>query len=132
MVHIGSKLLQAEVVESISRQLLDTFTSTNIKVAKGVIAQLLSESEERLLAKRLAAILMLLDEQSYYRIYQILGMSTSTIKSLHGRLLQGEFSEIERCFFHKKEKERTMKLIASLLRCGMPPRTYVIKKRSPL
>lgn len=129
MVRIGSKALQTQVVEKISKQLLESFTNSHASVAKGIVTELLSETEERLLAKRLAAILMLIDEQSYYRIHQVLGMSTSTVKILHHQLLMDAFSNIEKYFFHKKECAKTMEYIALLLRGGLPPRAYVIKKR---
>ena len=129
MANIGKRALHVNIVNNISRQLLESFAGSDKRISKALVRQLLSHTERVLLAKRLAAILMLIDEQSYYRIHQVLGMSVSTTRNLHRQLLAGEYSDIEAHMFRKKERERITKQIGLLLRGGLPPRAYVIKKR---
>ena len=130
MANVGARKLDRDVVEVISRQLLESFAGSNRNFAKTVVLELLGEEERRMLAKRLAAVCMLIDEQSYYRIHQVLGMSTSTIKTLHKHLLAGNYAQLEKQLLHKKERANLRAQVGLLLRGGLPPRAYVIKKRS--
>ena len=130
MANVGNKTLSTEVAESITKQLIDSFTGSNKNFTRSLVHELLSETEQRMLAKRLAAVLMLITDQSYYRIHQVLGMSTSTIKNLHKQLITGEYAEIEKHVLHRYARTDFEKKIGLILRCGLPPRSYVIKKRS--
>ena len=130
MANVGNQKLASSVVETITRQLFESLAGSNRKFSKTIVLELLGEEEQRMLAKRLAAICMLIDDQSYYRIHQVLGMSTSTIKTLHAHLLAGTYANIEKQVLHKREREKMQARIGLLLRGGLPPRAYVIKKRS--
>jgi uncharacterized protein YerC len=128
MAHVSKQDLPKEVRKQIEEQLVQVFFGRK-HTTTGVFEELVTEVETIMLAKRLAAILMLINEQSYYRIQQALGMSTSTSKRLHKMLMGGSFSALERRASDKKGREELFAKIEMLLRAGLPPRAYIIKKR---
>ena len=130
MAQVGKKPLPHKTRERIERELIRISCFTGKRRGQ-LLKELLTETEHLMLAKRLAAILMLIDEQSYYRVEQALGMSTSTTKRLHSLLIGGSFKEVEQLARDKRERERLLEDVGVLLRGGLPPYAYVIKKRRP-
>ncbi len=116
MSHISKKKLDGSVAKQIYTQLVRVL----IKNGSKSLAELLTETEQVMLAKRLAVILMLAENFSYYRINKTLGVSTSTIKRLHTQLLNGDFPALEKLAASKKEREVLWKTLESILRAGMP------------
>ncbi|MBP7741373.1 MAG: helix-turn-helix domain-containing protein [Candidatus Pacebacteria bacterium] len=117
MPHVSTKKLDTQVSKQIATQLVQVLTKRGSKI----LTEVLTETEHLMLAKRLAIILMLNESFSYYRIGQVLGVSTSTIKRLHAQLLQGDFQSLERLSASKKEREMLWKTLESILRAGMLP-----------
>lgn len=129
MAQISKMELDAEVARYIERQLLLVLFKSRSRESMSIFSDLLTDTERLMFAKRMAAVLMLIDEQSYYRIEQVLGMSTSTSKRLHSLLSTGVFSNLEGVMKKKQAHSEILVTIGKLLRAGLPPRTYVIKKR---
>ena len=126
MVQIGKHPLSKEILSEIKEQLIYIQKS----VGPFFTTELLTNTEIIMLAKRLATILMLIDEQSYYRIKQVLGVSVSTSKRLHRLLVSSEYERIEKYVAKAKEREALEKRVAKVLRLGLPPNVYIIKKRT--
>ncbi len=122
MAHLSKKELPSETVATIHRQLLSLFSSHNRNVAKVVTEEFLTETERLMLAKRLAIVMMLNEEISYYRISRTLAVSTSTIKRLHTELLNENFSATLKLANNKKGRENFWKALETILQAGMPPR----------
>ena len=129
MAYLSKQPIPKQVREEIEKDLLGLFFSSNSAVAKALFSEVLTETEQLMLAKRVATILMLIDEQSYYRIEQLLGVSSSTSKRLHKLLIGGAFSSLEKKVERKKDRDELSRKVGILLRGGLPPRAYVIKKR---
>lgn len=129
MVHVGKKHIEEDVRHRIERELIDFVLHPKKKISKSLVLELLTETERLMLAKRFAGLVLLTDDTSYYTIARMLGMSTSTCKLLHSKLLNNEFPEIEKYVSTKKENESKSRQLGKLLRGGLPPRTYIIKKR---
>lgn len=129
MPHISKKELKPEVRKEIEAQLLRTFTNVQKKETRAILQELLSETERLMLAKRLAAIRMLEQEYSYYRIQMSLGLSISTSKRLHQQLLGGDFPAIEKQASKKREQEAAIHTIEIIIRGGMPARNYVYRRK---
>ncbi len=127
MAQVSSRVLEKETQRRIDRQLL-TFLKSGSQSAD-IFGELLTDTERLMLAKRLATILLLIDEQSYYRIEQSLGISTSTSKRLHSLLISGAFSSLERLMKRKRDRKELIEDIARIISLGLPPYAYVIKKR---
>lgn len=126
MAHVSQNPLPKETSRRLDAQLFGLLGSG--KKAKRVFEEILSDTERLMLAKRIATIFMLIDEQSYYRIEQALGVSSSTSKRLHRMLLGGAFSSLEKMVADKRQREQVIEDIGYVLRVGLPPRAYVIKK----
>jgi len=129
MPHLSNNPLPKQTRVEIEKELIALLFQSNTKGAKTLFTELLTETEVLMLAKRLATLLMLIDEQSYYRIEQLLGVSSSTSKRLHRMLVGGAFESLERKIERAKEKEELSRKIGLILRGGLPPRAYTIKKR---
>jgi|SRR3989344_98779 len=119
MPHLASKDLPPKIRSLIEAQLWRLLEKHHLR---GLLKELLTETEQLMLAKRLAALLMLEEELSYYRIQKTLELSTSTIKRLHAYLLSGECSAIEAIIRNKKEREKNWELMGTALRAGLPAR----------
>lgn len=74
-----------------------------------------------MLAKRLAAIYMLSEGVSTYRINKTLGLSTATILTMRSRLESGSYDYILSQYRDKKMHDAAWDDILALLRLGMPP-----------
>ncbi len=98
MTHIS----KIKIPLSVERKIVDTFMrslfSTNATRGKARIYSILTPIERIMLAKRLAIILMLDRDESYYRIEQTLNVSRSTVRRLHRRLHAGHFDPLCRIF----------------------------------
>lgn len=129
MAQISKHTMNARVQKDIQAQTLHLFFASNRKTSSSLFGELLTDTEQLMLAKRLVTLLMLEDEQSYYRIKQVLGVSVSTSKRLHTLLINGAFPTLENITANKRARDKTMTEVGKLLRAGLPPRSYVIKKR---
>ncbi len=127
MTHVSKNDLPRAVRQEIDRQFLHLSSGNEAKA--NFFEELLTDTERLMLAKRLATIFMLIEEQSYYRIEQVLGVSVSTSKRLHQLLIGGAFTSIERLAARKKEREKILANIDLIMRAGLPPRAYVIKRK---
>lgn len=127
MAQISKQPLPKETEQRINAQLFSLLRSGNR--ASSLFEEILTDTERLMLAKRIATILMLIDEHSYHRIRQTLGVSSSTSKRLHRLLDSGVFLSLERVAAQKREREQIIENIGVMLRAGLPPRAYVIKKR---
>lgn len=130
MAQISKHALNPQIRRRIEKQASQILFAFDRSLSRAVFEELLTDIERVMLAKRLATILMLADEQSYYRIHQSLGVSVSTSKRLHGLLVRGAFPAIEKLLRSKRERAEFVQSVEEILQCGLPPRAYVIKKRN--
>jgi uncharacterized protein YerC len=136
MPHVSKHPLKSRVREKITKQLVKFIVRSSRGTA--VLDELLTDTETIMLAKRLAAIFMILKDFSYYRISRTLKISTSTVKRLHQSVLTHEYPTFEKIIGNKKEQDQFWKTVEMLLRAGMPPRgkgrwrrVYEIMDRAP-
>jgi uncharacterized protein YerC len=85
------------------------------------LEQFMTETEQIMFAKRLATLLMLMEKCSYYRIAKTLGVSVSTSRRIHEKLLKGDFRTIEQIVQNKKSREHFFKQLEKFSRGGLPP-----------
>ncbi len=126
MAFVSKKPLSKETLQAIKKQFLQL---SGGQKSKETLAELLTDTEFLMLAKRMATILMLIDGYSYYRIQQALGVSVSTSKRLHSLLIGGSFTHLEKITSNKKRRTEIESYIGLILRGGLPQYGYVIKKR---
>ena len=91
MAHVGKETLKPSIRSEIEDQFVLLISQHENGTGSKLLCELLTETEHLMLAKRLATILMLAEDFSYYRIYVTLGVSVSTSKRLHQQLIGGAF-----------------------------------------
>ena len=129
MAQVSKHALNARIRRGIETQTATLLFASDRKISRTLFNELLTDVERLMLEKRLATLLMLEDEQSYYRIQRTLGVSVSTSKRLHKLLINGAFPALEKISAKKRAHHKTMNEVENILRAGLPPRSYVIKKR---
>lgn len=119
MTHVSKYKIPQSVERKIVEAFMRSLFSTSATRGKARIYSILTSTERIMLAKRLAVILMLDKDESYYRIEQTLNVSRSTVRRLHRRLLAGHFDPLCRIF------NRNLSLLDYLelfLSAGLPSR----------
>ena len=122
MPHISQKRVKKEIFlrmnDRFIRSLMDL---TERKNARAFFKELLTPTEQIMLAKRLAAVLMLQQNFSFYRVERTLKISPSTAARLWRKLHAGEFSGITALTKQGKSAQAFWTEIAAVIRAGMPP-----------
>ncbi len=123
MTNISKQALSLKTKEQLFAQFVDLFSSGNKNQRRTLFSSLFSESEQVMFIKRLAIVLLLVEEYSTYRISKTLLVSDSTVRTIQAQYRAGRFDSIvgtmRKKSFDKKEFWKTLDL---LLRCGLPPR----------
>ena len=123
MTNVSKQKLQPSHLKKLFAELAKTIVRLDKKHADMFLDELLGEEEKIMIAKRLAAIVMLIENNSVYRISQLLLMSPSTVARLRNKLLIGEYNNIEHLLKQrKKEYKDFWNTLEVILRAGMPPR----------
>lgn len=110
------------------KEIFDSFTKTicrlnNKKSAKKFIQSLLSETEEVMLSKRLAAIYLFFDGKSEYYVAESLGISSSTAARIHKNARTGHYDYLVNFFENKNKSGEFGDTLYKILTLGLPPRT---------
>lgn len=85
--------------------------------------ELLGEEEKIMLTKRLAAVVMYIEDNSPYRVAQLLKLSPSTAESIHHDFENGRYQAIADFITKRREEyEKFWRMLEIVLRAGMPPR----------
>lgn len=129
MAQVGKLELDPKTRNEVAEQMNSALFAIDRSHSRALFDELLTDVERLMLSKRLATILMLVDDQSYYRIQQSLGVSVSTSKRLHGLLVRGAFPSVEKLLRDRRKHVELVQSIEKVVRGGLPPRAYVIKKR---
>lgn len=87
---------------------------------KTILPTLLTKTERVMLAKRLAAIIMIENEYSSYEIWKKLKVSTSTIKRYELAMDAGVYDPILKVVRKSKNKLSFLELIELIAAAGLP------------
>jgi uncharacterized protein YerC len=121
MPHISRKKVSNKVLKRITGQFFDSIYKQGRSNLRPFLINLLTDTEEIMLAKRLAVIAMLVEGIGYYKIRKFLKVSTSTIKRIDNNLSRDEYSDVEKWFKKEKNKKTFWSDMEKLFRAGMPP-----------
>jgi hypothetical protein len=89
---------------------------------KHILDGLLGGEEQIMLAKRFAAIAMLAEGNSTYRVAQLLHLSPSTVDRLRTNMRTGTYDRIVHLLGHNEKAYRDFwDTLETVLRAGMPP-----------
>jgi len=121
MVHVSKRRLKKQYLERLFNQLAISVHTSSKRKTGALLRDLLTDSEQVMLAKRLAVILMLYEGHSCYRIWKTLNMSSSTVRSMWNLFEEGEYDNIIQTVCKRKdEREKYWKTLEIILRGGMP------------
>ncbi len=122
MVRISKSRLRPSQLKKLYIRLSKTISLLDKSEANLFLDELLGEEEKIMIAKRFAAIVMLMEKNSNYKIAQMLHMSPNTVRLLDIKFNNGEYTSMEKMFKrNKKEYEDFWETLESVLRFGMPP-----------
>jgi len=121
MPHISKKKLDKETLSNLHKRLVATLRDAGAKSQLGaVLDQILTETEEIMIAKRLSIIFLLDQGATTYFIYKKLNVSPRTVTYMKERFLQDEYDAIQKLFKNKKETEKMWSYLEVIVRGGMP------------
>jgi len=117
------KKLSQKEIEALYKRLVAILWSANSRNKfEGVLSDLLTESEEVMLAKRMSIIFLLDQGFSGYRIHKTLKVSQGTVSYIAKKRDTGAYANLQTIFCRKQEKEDMWKYIEVVLRAGLPER----------
>jgi uncharacterized protein YerC len=120
MPHISSKKLKKEISERIYDRLVKTITGNGTSNGHAVLGELLSPVEQVMLAKRLTAVIMLLQKTSSYKVRKVLGLSSRTTAYIMRDIDSGKYTQVEKLIIKKKDKGQFWADLEVMMRMGMP------------
>lgn len=122
MAHLSKQQLDPKHLRMLSKQFEQIIASLNAQSSPLFLDELLGEEEKVMLAKRLAAIIMFMEGNSSYRVWQLLKLSPSTADRIGLNYENGKYAHIETALKSKKsDYERLWETLEIILRAGMPP-----------
>ena len=121
MPHVSNNNPKKKISKNIYKHLVKTIVGLQGENDGRIfLSELLTPTEQVMLAKRLAILFMLAQSISSYKIGKILKVSTSTVNRLRISSKKGKYHHVGSLFKDKKNKERFWLEIESLIRFGMP------------
>tara|TARA_B100000745_G_scaffold299776_1_gene251453 strand:- start:457 stop:882 length:426 start_codon:yes stop_codon:yes gene_type:complete len=112
MVNISKESLCQKDLHRLFTQLNSTVGRLSAKQSEDFLSGLLGTEEKVMLAKRLAAIIMLVHGQSIYRVATSLKVSTSTSKNYKNQLKSGQYDLLLNSI--TKQKKRYLELLETI------------------
>jgi len=123
MVRVSKHILQPSHLRKLHSQLSKIIACLNKDNTYTFLDELLGEEEKVMITKRFAAIIMLMEHNSTYRISQLLEMSDPTIRTLKTKFNNGEYQHIEKIITkNKREHKDFWETLEIMLRAGLPPK----------
>ena len=112
MTNISKKRLSDQQLEKLFSQLSVLVAKSSTANAKLILSDLLGYEEKVMLAKRLAAVLLLHRGTSLYQTAQLLKISTATATKIHRQIEVGEYEHIVNVF--KKKSHYIVEVIGTI------------------
>ena len=123
MTHISKQQLEPEELKKLFEQLSSIISILDKSTSQLFLKELFGPEETIMIAKRLAAIVMFIEGNSSYRVWQLLHMSPSTAERLKLQYEHGRYKNIEKILHSNKiDYEKFWKILETILQAGMPPR----------
>lgn len=121
MVHLSKQPLKVKFSKKIFKQLTKLTALSNKDNSTLFLEGLLTPSEQIMIAKRLAAVILLHGGRTPYEVALLLHMSQSTIGIMKEQYDAGQYAGVLALVGKsKKEKDEFMEFVGMLSRGGMP------------
>ncbi len=122
MVNVSKRTLKEKHFTELLGQLAKITAKSNHRTATAYLTELLTTSEQVMLAKRLAIILMLREQVANPVIAKTLRVSRTTVSKVFNEYFNGHFHTIGRLAGRTKaEKQELWSMVEKVLSLGMPP-----------
>ena len=118
MPHISHKPTSQQMQHEMERQLLMLLRKNSF--GREGLYDLLTETEQVMLAKRLMGIVLFLEDASIYKVMRILAVSPSTAARWQQNLLSGEYKALQKQFSKIQERKKFWQTLEKISRAGMP------------
>ena len=123
MANISKRQLKRKVFEHISRQLLSQLARYHTKEQARIFTEeLLTKTEQVMLAKRLMTLVMLERGCSFSMIERVLKVTSKTVVKLQGERRRGLHSRLLAQYARRRDSARILDVVEVLLQAGLPPR----------
>ena len=123
MANISKRQLKRKVFEHINRQLLSQLTRYRTKKQARIFTEeLLTKTEQVMLAKRLMTLVMLERGYSFSIIERVLKVTSKTVVKLQGERRRGLHSRLLAQYARRRDSARILDVVEVLLQAGLPPR----------
>lgn len=123
MTHISKQALSLEKFNELFEQLNTIVGRLDKRGVSTFFDELLGPEEKIMLAKRLAAIIMCIEDKSIYSIFTHLNISPSTAERIKLNYQIGKYHSIQKLITHNKtEYGRLLSVLETILQAGLPPR----------
>jgi uncharacterized protein YerC len=121
MPHISSRNISPSKQKEIETQFKTFFRSIPRSLSIDILFdQLFTETEQIMLAKRLAVLILLSENVSFYKISSALNVSTSTVERLDREWSGGTYKNLEKVLSSRKAKREMLTVLGKILRGGLP------------
>lgn len=121
MAHVSKQPLDSKLSKELFVQLSVLVAKTDRKNGAQFLQTLLTDTEQVMLAKRLAVILMLSEGYSTYKVWNTLRMSKSTVVAMKTAYENGTYTPVVKMVGRSKaDREKLWKTVELVLRAGMP------------
>jgi hypothetical protein len=128
MPHVSKHKMGQKINRIANEELRRTLSKSPLQ------AEILTETEKIMLAKRISIIYLLRIGESSYYIINTLKVSGSTVRRLQKQLWQGDFSNLISYWEKQSNRSGILDVIEGILTAGgaLPKRAFIRKKWLPL
>ncbi len=120
MPHVSKQAIKEEIFLKISTLLLKTLSKRGFaKDRKYYLKELLTRTEQIMLAKRVAIIFFLCHGDSTHQIRHRLKVSPSTVAIIKRKVDSGEYAKLTELF--KNDATPFLEILEKILSAGLPP-----------
>jgi len=119
MVRLNRHSLSTEQSDDLFQQLASVISPRDSVHVGAILTELLGREERIMLAKRLAAIALLVEGASPYRTARVLKLSESTVAGIAAKLAKGHYDQTLQCVARtKKGYHSFLKTLDDILHLG--------------
>ncbi len=123
MTNISKKLLAEKDLAGLFTQMDKFIAKLDTTGSSYFLAEILGPEERIMIAKRLAAVAMYAENNTPYRVWQLLNLSPTTAERIHSDFEVGRYKRtVALMKKSKKDYEEFWKVLEVILSAGMPPR----------
>ncbi len=121
MTNVSKNILDSKIEKKLRQQFAKFFSNQIPQEIESLFSDLLTSSEQIMLIKRLATIIMLIEGESTYSIPKALQLSDSTVRDIKVKYKLGKYDSIVYRYQDKKfNAEAFVRILETLLSAGMP------------